>query len=248
MSIWERLKRLFKRLNQPEQALKALKAESEEKIPYFEEKEQKFENRLGALKAEDQALKALKAPLKALKAENFEIKEEKPEKIELEKESISLGLAAGYFGKSLREIENSLTRIETFMVNKEWFSNQFNQGIKKLEDLIISHDQKTQELLDKINQRLDELSGIASKAPSPIREELVEKIEKIKKEASLTPRMKEILQLVKLRGEVSYEDLAKELGISISALRSILTTMALRTNEIERFVKNGKGWVRYRGA
>ena len=45
--------------------------------------------------------------------------------------------------------------------------------------------------------------------------------------------------------EISYEDLAKELGISISALRGLLTLTLRRTSNIERVRKNGKGWVKY---
>ena len=57
--------------------------------------------------------------------------------------------------------------------------------------------------------------------------------------------MKKVVLKVKDKSELfRYKDLAERLGISVSSLRGLLTTMCRRTQEIERFTRNGVGWVR----
>jgi hypothetical protein len=60
--------------------------------------------------------------------------------------------------------------------------------------------------------------------------------------------MEELVSLVKSSKEISYDELAAKLNITISALRGLLSTTAQRTNKIERFMVDGKGWVRFKEA
>ena len=55
-----------------------------------------------------------------------------------------------------------------------------------------------------------------------------------------------MLKILQEKGEISYSELSQMLGITESALRGLLSTMSKRLidQKIERFTKNGKGWVR----
>ena len=148
-----------------------------------------------------------------------------PKSLDIERESLKLGLVAGVAGRSIREIESSLIRIETQMPTKDWIELRIRNLLEEILETIRTHERKEEERFN-----------ILKEGPSE---------KKSLKEKYLTPRMSEILQVLKKEGEISYEDLAKRLGLrSVSGVRAILTEMMKRTDEIERFERDGKGWVR----
>jgi hypothetical protein len=177
--------------------------------------------------------------------------EEKPQPIELERESLQLGLAAGYTGRSIREIESSLVRIESQMASKEWFIAQFGDPKKLIEllesirDILKAHDNLTMKHFEMIESSLLSLQGIAKKAPEPIRTEMLSQINLIESQLPLTPKMRQLEDIVKDAGEISYTELASRLGITESALRGFLTQCIRRGVRIQRFEKLGKGWVKF---
>ncbi len=139
----------------------------------------------------------------------------------VEKNSYELGLAAGYTGHSIKQIENSLNRIESQMVTKDWFLIQFNQLDRRIED---------------IERALGIIKGAIP---------TLEKQKSVIKIAPLTPKMQELLEIIKEFKEISFADLALKMNMNISDLRSILSIMAKRTNEIERYRKNRNGMIKY---
>jgi predicted ArsR family transcriptional regulator len=54
-----------------------------------------------------------------------------------------------------------------------------------------------------------------------------------------------LISIAKEQGEISYTDLANKLNITEDALRGLLANTMKRTNKIERFAKDGRGWVRF---
>lgn len=172
--------------------------------------------------------------------------------IELEKESLQLGVAAGYTGKSIREIESSLSRIESQMASKEWFSSNFEDNSPQMMQLLEhiksgleKHDYNMTKRFEFIEHALNRMSSTASSAPEPIRTDLVSQIEEIRSNLPLTAKMKELVDVVKSSNEISYDDLSEKLGISRSSLRGLLSNTMKRTNEITRQSVGGKGRVIY---
>ncbi len=162
--------------------------------------------------------------------------------VEIEKDSLQLGMAAGYTGRSLRTIESTLIRLESVMVTKDWLAAEVLPMLHQLKD-------KTNKI-DIIEYKLNEISNdiirlrqSALNLSEPARTSIQKELGSIE---NLTWRMKEILEIVKERGEISYEDLSTQLNYNDkSALRSMLTTMVKRTDKIERFERENKGWVKY---
>ena len=173
---------------------------------------------------------------------------ERPPTIELQKDSLELGMAAGYAGRSLKEIESSMTRIENLMVSKEWFSSQFGPQLRAIYDSIRIHDENTSKKLGMIEFLIQSLEKTARKAPEPLKTELLEQIETLESQVRTpTRKMQKLVEIVKACGEVSYADLAKALDISESALRGLLSNTVRRTASITRVSKEGKGFVKYIG-
>jgi len=168
------------------------------------------------------------------------------EPIELQKDSLRLGIAAGYTSRAIKEIESSLIRIESNMVTRDWFTNQFEDRTPELIDILKKHDENMQKRFESIENSLDLLKKIAEKAPEPIKTELLGGIRAIKIQLPLTSKMKQLISIVREAKEISYEDLRLKLGITRSALRGLLSNTLKRTSEIERFNINGRGWVRYK--
>jgi len=166
--------------------------------------------------------------------------------LSLERTSIELGLTAGYFGRSLKEIENTLKKIEDEMVSRDWFIYNLNEGFRKIATLIARHDESVNTKLSLIETLLKDLKNAAYSLPQPYRSEFISKIEKVERKLPLTPRMNQVLKILQEKGEISYSELSRMLGITESALRGLLSTMSKRLidQKIERFTKNGKGWVR----
>jgi|YelNatPaOPRAMG01_1025707.scaffolds.fasta_scaffold01189_15 hypothetical protein len=195
------------------------------------------------------ASEALQSDLKALE-QRFEAESSKenlttsPQSIELEKDSLQLGIAAGYTGRSLKNIESSLVRIESQMITRDWFDLQFRQDMMDLINILRQHEEKEQLRFEAIQNSLNTIRNIASSLPKSTKSKLYEQISNIESNLPLTTRMKEIIRILEETREISYEDLANKLQIGVSSLRGLLTSMAKRTNKIERFEKDGKGWVR----
>jgi len=61
----------------------------------------------------------------------------------------------------------------------------------------------------------------------------------------MTAKMREALKVIELSGEISYDNLAAKLDISVSSLRGLLSIIARRTDKIKRFEKDTKGWVSF---
>lgn len=212
------------------------------------------------VKALQQRFKALESPSQALESaqalERLQFLEDKTQTeyekepkyerntIELQKESLQLGVAAGYVGRSLREIENSLIRIESQMITKDWFNVELKEKILKLLEIVKAHEEEEEKRFEALQSALSQLRSTASLAPEPIKSEMFKHIETIESKLPLTSKMMEVLQILREVKEISYKDLSERLGISVSSLRGLLTNMARRTSEIERIVKDGQGWLR----
>ena len=173
--------------------------------------------------------------------------------INVQKESLQLGVAAGYTGKAIKEIEFSLGRIERQMPSREWFDSNYGFQLKRTIDMLIDirnsiekHNSTALGRFDTIELALNRLLSTAAQAPEPIRSQITQEVESIMTSLPLTPKMRRLVYYVKEGGRISYTDLAANLGISISALRGLLSNTIKRTDEIERFTVNGKGWVRYK--
>ena len=243
MGIWDRLKAVFKRskaleinqsidsnhqsiaLNRFESEIKEKKKKdllTESPTSIFEERGSSYNKDLLSLNAS------------------------KREDIVLERDSIELGLAAGYLGKSIKTMEDVLRKIEDNMVTRDWFSYNINEGFRKLAALIARHDESVSLKLSLLESLLRDLKSSAEGLPQPFKSEFISKIESAEKALELTPRMKEIMHILQERKEISYSELAKILGISESALRGLLSLMSRRLegDKVERFIRNGKGWVR----
>lgn len=186
-----------------------------------------------------QSSEAIQSDLESiLKRSAIAIPTEPP--IELQRDSLQLGVAAGYTGRAIKEIESSLSRIESQMTTKDWISSKFEGNITELVTLMKKHEENEERRFEAIQNSLYELLGAA-------KTEAIPKVEPAVK-LPLTSRMREILQIIKQAGEMSYEDLAMKLNLEkVSGLRGLLSEMVKRTNEIERFTKDRKGWVRYIG-
>lgn len=170
-----------------------------------------------------------------------------PYSIELQKDSLQLGIAAGYTGRTIKEIESSLNRIETQMVTRDWFSSQFQDKTPDLVNLLIQHEQNEQKRFETIQNLLGFMHKTAETVPEPLRTELFTQIRTIEKQIPLTPKMNQLIEIAKISKEISYSDLANKLNIGEDALRGLLSNTIKRTNIIERFEKLNKGWIRYIG-
>ncbi len=170
--------------------------------------------------------------------------------LSLERTSIELGLTAGYFGRSLKEIESTLKKIEDEMVSRDWFIYNLNEGFRKIAALIARHDESVNTKLSLIETLIKDLKNAAYSLPQPYRSEFISRIESVERKLPLTPRMRQVLKILQERGEISYSELSQMLGITESALRGLLSTMSKRLidQKIERFTKNGKGWVRLKSS
>jgi len=177
---------------------------------------------------------------------SFGQQQEKPQftQIPMHKESLELGLAAGYAGKSLKEMEASLSRIETQLVTKDWFANTFEDKTPDLIETIKKHEENDQRRFELMQNMLNSLKITSNQAfDTPKIDTFSRKI--IEVQLSLTPKMQELVTSVKERGEMSYKDLAQKLLISEDALRGLLSNTTRRTKTIQRFEKDNKGWVRF---
>lgn len=173
--------------------------------------------------------------------------------IELQKESLQLGVAAGYTGKSIKEIETSLARIESQMTSRDWFMSNFEDRtpavlgiLSDIKNALEKHDLNASKRFESIESALNRMMTTAKTASVPIRNELVKEIESIRSTLPLAPKMRQLVEIVKETSKISYDDLGSKLGVTRSSLRGLLSNTMRRTEEIERYSVSGKGWVRYK--
>jgi uncharacterized phage infection (PIP) family protein YhgE len=177
--------------------------------------------------------------------------------LQIDKEALQLGVAAGYASRSLKNIEDSLFRIESLIVTKELFKTELQeinsqmiqtlQALQSIKQLMEEHEAKEQSRFEKIIEALTKLESAAYKTPEPIRKEILTQIEKIEAELPLTERMSKILSILKERKEISFRELAQLLGYKhVSTVRGLISLMKRRMNQIETFRMNREGWVRLR--
>jgi plasmid maintenance system antidote protein VapI len=170
--------------------------------------------------------------------------------ISIEKESLQLGVAAGYISRSLYSIEDSLARIETLMPSKEWISlnltpklEEIQQTVLNLRDVLSSHERNEEKRFEILLEAITKLKTTASSLPEPVKTEILSTVKTLKS-AALSPKMQQILEILKERKEISYNELAEKLGITTDGLRGLLSRMIKVCDEIERFERDNKGWVR----
>lgn len=258
MGIFDRIKKIFKKESDNE----AIESDSK-----------RLNSDLNRLNSDSKRFKAIESDLNrtingkkyinnyeeldsgGLKQVSHPFKKEKEDKesLELQKESLQLGVAAGYTGKSLREIESSLNRIESNMTSRDWFLSNFGDKSSKNVELLLeikkkleNHDASALDRLSAIESALNRMYSVANNAPGPVKDELIKEIGNIESNLPPTPKMKELVDVVKDKTKVSYDDLADNLDITRSSLRGLLSNTIKRTNRIERFSIDGRGWVRYK--
>jgi len=176
-------------------------------------------------------------------------KEEKST-ISIDKESLKVGMAAGYISRSLISIEDGIERIEISMPSKEWITmnilpkiEQVQQAIYNIKEILMDHERNEEKRFEVLLEAINKLKTIAPSLPEPIKTEILSTVASLKS-ATLTPKMQQILDILKERREISYQELAEKLGITTDGLRGILSRMVKVCDEIERFEKDGRGWIR----
>ncbi|MFZ8830358.1 MAG: winged helix-turn-helix transcriptional regulator, partial [Candidatus Aenigmatarchaeota archaeon] len=176
-------------------------------------------------------------------------KEEKST-ISIDKESLKVGMAAGYISRSLISIEDGIERIEISMPSKEWITmnilpkiEQVQQAIYNIKEILMDHERNEEKRFEVLLEAINKLKTIAPSLPEPIKTEILSTVASLKS-ATLTPKMQQILDILKEKREISYQELAEKLGITTDGLRGILSRMVKVCDEIERFEKDGRGWIR----
>jgi len=167
---------------------------------------------------------------------------EKPH--ELQKDSFQLGLAAGYTGKSIRSIEDALSRIETQMVTKDWFDVNYEDNSPKIIEKLDKIDENTMKMAENIEKILKSMETAIYRAPEPLKTELYGHLQAIQSHLPLTRKQQILISVVKEVNEISYTDLAAKLDITEDGLRGLLSTTIRKANVLERFEREGKGWVK----
>ena len=162
-----------------------------------------------------------------------------PSSIELNKESVQLGLAAGFTGRSIYDINTTLNRIETLMPSKDWLTIELSEHFRH-------HEENEQRRLETIITALNSIHSISLEAPEPLKTKLLDRISKAEGNLGLSNRMRELIQMVKYYKEVNYSDLAQKMNLTESGLRSLLTMTLRRTNEIEKFERDNRKWLKYK--
>ncbi|MBI2543002.1 MAG: hypothetical protein HYW24_02345 [Candidatus Aenigmarchaeota archaeon] len=161
--------------------------------------------------------------------------------LEFDKESVQLGLAAGYTGRSIHDINTTLNRIETLMPSKDWLLIQFEEHFHR-------HEENEQRRLEIVLKALNSLHLLSSQAPEPLKTKMLDQIKVVETNLELSRRMTELVQLVKYSGEATYKDLAAKMGITPSAFRSMLSLAMQRTNELEKIIRGNKKYLKYRNS
>ncbi len=145
--------------------------------------------------------------------------------VELHKESLQIGLAAGYTGRSIHDINESLNRIETLLPTRDWLLVQFEKHFS-------DHESNEQRRLEAILNALESISKLSLDVPEPIRSEIQSEVNNIKNKLATSDRMNELIELVRQNGEISYADAAARLTLTPSGFRSLVSDTKKRTDEI----------------
>jgi len=182
-----------------------------------------------------QRFEAMQSDVKAMQIESYPSEPQEQAAIELQKDSLELGVAAGYTGRTLRDIDSSLNRIEIQMATKDWVTAQFQGTLTLLVDM----QKNTQNNIENICKTIENIEILVKN----IENHQIER--KMVVSTELTAKMREVLAILQEINEISYEDLAKRLNISVSSIRGLLSIVAKRTGRIKRFEKDNKGWVSY---
>ena len=165
------------------------------------------------------------------------------------KEEFKVGVATGYFLRSLKEIENVLNRMEATQVTKDWFLANFEDKTPELMNTLRETNEKLEESfkrleesVKRIESMLERLQALTS-ASSNARGDY-ERLQALTSGEEFTEKEAKALEIIMERGEISYEDLAKELEVSLSYTRALLSKIAKNRPDIVRFKREGKGWVK----
>ena len=165
------------------------------------------------------------------------------------KEEFKVGVATGYFLRSLKEIENVLNRMEATQVTKDWFLANFEDKTPELMNTLRETNEKLEESfkrleesVKRIESMLERLQALTS-ASSNARGDY-ERLQALTSGEEFTEKEAKALEIIMERGEISYEDLAKELEVSLSYTRALLSKIARNRPDIVRFKREGKGWVK----
>ena len=158
--------------------------------------------------------------------------------INLQKDALELGLAAGYAGRSLKSIETSLERLESLIITKDWASQE-------LLPLIKSIDQNEQKRFETIVSILNSIDKVAQKSPINIKHDLMEIGSQLESHGNLTNRMIRLINAIKEAKEIDYTTLAEKLNLSEDGLRSLVSVVCRKTNEIQKFRKGEEIWLKY---
>ena len=160
------------------------------------------------------------------------------EDITLQKDALELGLAAGYAGRSLKVIETSLERLESIVISKDWANQELLPLIRSID---INEQRRFESLVSIINS----IGKVAERSPTNLRQELLTISKQLEEHGNLTKRMVRLISAVKETGEISYTDLANKLNMTEDGLRSLVSIVCRKTNELQRLKKDEKTWVKY---
>ncbi|MHA1668750.1 MAG: hypothetical protein ACTSUR_08835 [Candidatus Heimdallarchaeaceae archaeon] len=165
------------------------------------------------------------------------------------KEEFKVGVATGYFLRSLKEIENILNRMEATQVTKDWFLANFEDKTPELMNTLRETNEKLEESFKRLEENvkriesmLERLQALTS-ASSNARGDY-ERLQALTSSEEFTEKEAKALEIIMERGEISYEDLAKELEVSLSYTRALLSKIARNRPDIVRFKRESKGWVK----
>lgn len=187
------------------------------------------------LRRDKERFKSLRSDEQAMSSETSHGIPQQAEAMEIQRDSLELGLAAGYTGRTLRDVDSSLHRIELQMATKDWITANLQGTLNMLIDM----QKNNQNDIENMRKRLEIIEKIAKNIENEVISH--EHIEK----AELTAKMREVVEILQQVREISYDDLAQRLGISVSSLRGLLSIIARRTGTLQRFDKDRKGWVKY---
>lgn len=255
MSLLDKIKALLKRS-------KAIQSEAKE----YEAKEAQLTPSASSQIAQE-ALKsdyqAIQSDQKSIQSESTQTTQALPSTtanlttlLEEKERELPTGIIIGYTSKTLKNIEDGILRLEKSLPDKEWLKGELNEYFTKvIESLKIAlkaideHESRSNLRYESIESALNRIEEIASSLKeSSQKEQIIKEVAEIRRNIPLSPRMQEILEMLKEKKEMSYEEIAQSIGISVSALRGLLSEMCRRTDMVERFEKDGKGWLRLKSS
>lgn len=182
-----------------------------------------------------QRFEALRSDAEALQSVQNTQQLEQPESLEIQKDSLQLGLAAGYTGHSIRNIETALNRMELQMATKDWVTANFQGTL----DVLVNMEKTNQEHMKNMRERLEYIENLMK----TLEDNLI--FHRARNKDQMTAKMRDALHIIELSGEISYDDLAARLNVTVSSLRGLLSVIARRTDKVKRFEKDNKGWVSF---